>query len=327
MIIIYTISILAAIFMQAFFSCSETALTSVSQAKLKDLVSSDNRRAKPLDDFLKEKGAYLGTTLMGTNIAVVSASVMATRIFSEYFPPATLPLFTTAIMVPITLIFAEIIPKMVARQFALSISLGVVAPLRKFFRIFYPIIVIINSLASILISPFRRSKISWDRTFTKGDIKQMLLVGHETGEVEADEVELIHKVLEFGSTIVKDIMVPLYRVSSIEIKDSIEDLKSLISLTGFSRIPVYAEDKKNIVGIVNIYDILFNERDEGPVVEGYMREAVTVKSTDSLDIVLTRLRHNKQPMGVVVNERDQVCGIVTIEDVLEEIVGEIEDKA
>ena len=101
----------------------------------------------------------------------------------------------------------------------------------------------------------------------------------------------------------------------------------MISLTGFSRIPVYAEDKKNIVGIVNIYDILFNERDEGPVVEGYMREAVTVKSTYSLDLVLTRLRQNKQPMGVVVNERDQVCGIVTIEDVLEEIVGEIEDKA
>ena len=76
-----------------------------------------------------------------------------------------------------------------------------------------------------------------------------------------------------------------------------------------------------------IYDILFNERDEGPVVEGYMRDAVTVKSTDPLDIVLTRLRHNKQPMGVVVNEQDAACGIVTIEDILEEIVGEIEDKA
>lgn len=173
--------------------------------------------------------------------------------------------------------------------------------------------------------PFGERKTPWDLSFTKGDLKKMLLLGHETGEVETDEVELIHKVLEFGGKKVEKIMVPLYRVSSIDTEDTIENLKRLISITGFSRIPVYRENKNSIVGIVNIYDILFktSNGEENATVKDFIRDPVYLKRDDGLDIALARLRHREQPMGIVVEDDNHVVGIITIEDMLEEIVGEI----
>ncbi|MFC1644350.1 CBS domain-containing protein, partial [Candidatus Omnitrophota bacterium] len=140
-----------------------------------------------------------------------------------------------------------------------------------------------------------------------------------------DEVELIHKVLDFGAKKVGGIMVPLYRVSSISVDDSTDTLKRLVSLTGFSRVPVYKKDKNNILGIVNIYDILFAAEEEGKkgLIENYVRDPVCIKSKDGLDIALTHLRNREQPMGIVTDEDEKVLGIVTIEDILEEIVGEI----
>jgi len=133
--------------------------------------------------------------------------------------------------------------------------------------------------------------------------------------------------LDFGNKKVESIMTPLFRVSSLAETDTTENLKQLVSLTGFSRIPVYRGNKNNVVGIINIYDILFTEEgdDNSTAVKDFVREHVTVNREDPLDIVLARLRHRKQPMGVVVGQDEQVCGIITIEDILEEIVGEIED--
>ena len=229
MVIIYTISIMFAILMQAFFAASETALTCTDGAKLKGLVDTGNKFAIKLEGFLKKKGAYLGTTLIGTNIAVVAASALATRIFAEYFNPEFSAILATVILVPITLLFAEIIPKIIARYYSLDFALRIVSPLTKFSKLFHPLIVFLNAVSGFLLWPFRGQKPSWDYTLTKGDIKQMLLLGHQTGEVEADEVELIHNVLDLGSITVEKIMVPLYKVSSIETDDeiNIEELKEL----------------------------------------------------------------------------------------------------
>ena len=325
MIPLYTILILSAIGIQAFFTASEMAFTSVNRLKLKALLASGDPEAKEVDEFLGQEGAYLGATLMGTNIAVVVASVLATRIFAEYFSQGTVPIITTACMVPITLIFAEIVPKVIARQFSTDFALKAIKPLKSFHKLFFPLIVAVNAVARTLLMPFGRRKTPWDFSFTKGDLKKMLLLGYETGEVEADEVELIHKVLEFGGKKVERIMVPLYRVSSIADDDTTGNLKNLVSITGFSRIPVYHQNKNNIVGIVNIYDILFKAAsgEENAVVNDFLRDPVYLKRDDGLDIALARLRHREQPMGIVVEGDNRVVGIVTIEDMLEEIVGEI----
>jgi len=327
MITVYTLLALGAIIMQAFFTASEMAITSVNRIELKQLLEAGDHHAFKLDGFLQKEGQYLGTTLVGTNLAVVISSVMATRIFAEYFRPSLTPVLATVVMVPVTLVFAEIVPKMISRHYSTAFALRAVEPLSGFNRLFKPVIVTVTALANVILRPFGKRKTPWDLTFTKSDLKLMLQHGREAGEVEADEVELIHKVLDLGAKKVKGAMIPLYRVSSIGGDDSVENVKRLAALTGFSRIPVYGGKKNNILGIVNIYDILFqkDEEDKGPSIEGYIRPPVYVGIDDGLDIALTRLRNQEQPMGIVTAADDRVMGIITIEDILEEIVGEIED--
>lgn len=326
MITLYTILVIFAVLMQAYFAMSEIALTSADRAVVKDLSASGDKRAYETDKLLAKSEVYLGTTLVGTNLAVVVHSVLATRIFIRYFGPDIAPLLTTVCMVPITLLFAEITPKIIGRQFATQISYRLVRSITSFFKFFQPLINSVNFLAKVILLPLRKFRSDpWPSTFTKSDLKRILLMGHETGEVEADEVELIHKVLDLGAKKVRSIMIPLFRISSIEEGETVENLKRLVSLTDFSRIPVYKEKKENLTGIVNIYDILFsmNKVDDNEAVKNFSREYVYVGADDGLDIALARLRHKKRPMGIVKDEDHKILGIVTIEDILEEIVGEI----
>ena len=328
MITSYTLSIIVALAFQAFFTASEMAFTSVSRIRLKNLLEAKDPNALKLNEFLNRKGMFLGTTLVGTNICVVIASTLTTRIFAGYFGVNASALFTTIVLVPVTLVFAEIIPKMIGRQFSMALALKTVMPLNSFRRIFSPLIIGVTSASRFLLLPFGKPTTPWDMTFTKRDLKRIVLSGHEAGEVETDEVELIHRVLDLGAKPVLDIMVPLYRVSSISADDSPENLKKLVSLTGFSRIPVYKTSKNDITGIINIYDILFDpeEGEETGKIKDFIRELFFFRQKAAYDIALTRLRHKKQPMGIVADENQKAIGIVTIEDILEEIVGEIEDR-
>lgn len=329
MISLYIFLIIFSIALTAFFASSEMAFTAVNRIKLKDLVDSMNVRAIEISRFLEE-GRYLGVTLVGTNIAIVVASALTTRLFADIFGSGShmAPLLSTIILVPVTLIFAEIVPKIISRQFSMSVALASILPLKVFYKIFYPIIITVERIAFFILRPVSGKKEHWDAKVTKKDLKHMLELGHETGEVEMDEMELIHKVLDFGSINVEKIMVPIYRVSSIASDDNEANLRRLVSLTGYSRIPAYGGNKHNIVGILNIYDFLFKiDGGEGhSKLTDHIREAVFINRTDGLDIALARLRHKKQPMGIVVGEDDKVVGIVTIEDILEELVGDIEDQ-
>ena len=327
MIPVYTVIVVMFVIAQAFFTASEMAFTSVNKMRLRALVDSGDARAIALMGFLEKEGAFLGTTLTGTNISVVISSVLATRIFTEYVGPARAILFSTLCMVPITLVLAEIVPKLISRQFSTEFALAAFSPIERFHRLFNPLISFLNGLARFILRPFGGEKTTLEATLTKSDLRNVLLMGHETGGVETEEVELIHKILEFGAKNVGNIMVPLYRVSSVSEDDSAETLKKLVSMTGFSRVPVYSGNKQNITGVVNIYDILFSE-DSGKSARAgdFIREAVTVNGKDGLDIALARLRHREQPMGLVIDEEGNASGVVTIEDILEEIVGDIRDS-
>lgn len=327
MLTLYAVLVIMAVVMQAFFTSAEMALTSVDRIRLKHLAEEGDKRAFKLLDFCSKEGMFLATTLVGTNICVITSSTLATRLFIEYFGPRFAPLFTICVMVPVTLIFGDITPKMIAREYATPVALRIINPLVGFFRLFRPLIVAVNALARTLLAPFGARRKPWDFTFTKSDLKRLMLMGHETGEVNADEVEMIHKVLDFGAITVEKIMIPMYRVSAVSAGDSVDSLKKIVSLTGFSRIPVFKGEKDNVVGIVNVYDVIFSDENaSGASLEDFMREPVYVDKDDPIDIVLTRLRNRKQPMGIVADASKKTLGVVTIEDILEEIVGEIEDR-
>ena len=325
MISLYTFLVLSAIVMNAFFNASEMAFTSVNRIKLRDMVEKGVRKASRLEKFLSREGAFLSATLVGVNISVVVASALATRVFTQEVSPEAAPMLATVVITVLSLIFGEIIPKMIARQAATGFAMNTVTILEGFHKAFYPLIVSVNSICRLLLSPFSRKEKGSEMEFSKKDLKKIIYLGHETGEVEADEVELIHKVLDFETKKVEKIMVPLYRVSSIDADDPLDNLKRLVEVTGFSRIPVYSGDKKTVIGIVNIYDVLFDKNGGTgkQKVRDYLREPVSINRKDRLDIALARLKNKKQPMGIVVEEEKEVTGIITIEDILEEIVGEI----
>lgn len=326
MLTLYTIIALFAIIIQAFFTSSEMAFTSANKLELKRLAEEGDRNARKLLDFMDKEGMFLATTLVGTNICVITSSTLATRVFIEHFGAALAPVFAICVMVPITLILGDITPKMLARHFGTQYALRAITPLSAFFRMFKPLIIAVNAVARAILSPFGTQKKSWDFTFTKSDLKRLLLMGHATGEVNADEVELIHKALDFSGIPVEKIMIPLYRVSAASINSTLEDLRKMVVHTGFSRIPVYEGSKDNIAGIVNVYDILFSDSDSPDVhLRDFARETVYIDKDDPLDIALTRLRNQKQPMGIVADAAHKAIGVVTIEDILEELVGEIED--
>lgn len=325
MIPLYTAIVLFAFCMHAFFALTEMVFTSANRSAVKELALSGDKRARLTDELLNSNEVFLGTTLVGTNIAVVLYSILATRIFIEYFGSAKASSMTVLFIVPGTLLFAEIIPKMIGKQFATSLSCRLASVVWSFYRVFHPVIITVNFLVGILLVPVQKlKKNQWRRSFTKSDLKRILLLGHETGEVEADEVELIHKVLDFEAKKVSQTMVPLFKVSSIEEEETVETLKRLVALTNFSRIPVYRDKKENLTGVVNIYDILFSHEDvsDSRKVKEFAREPVYVAPTDGLDIALARLRHKKRPMGIVVGQDEKRIGIITIEDILEQIVGE-----
>jgi len=327
MIPIYTLIIVISLVVQAFFTASEMAFTSVSKIRLKSLADAGDAKADVLMTFLNKEGDFLGTTLAGTNISVVINSVLATRIFSEYVGAASAAFFATLFMVPVTLILAEIVPKMVSHQFSTEFAMAAFGPVEAFHKLFKPLISLLNGVARFLLRPFGGGRTSLELSLTKSDLRNILLLGQETGGVESGEIELIHRILEFGAKNVGNIMIPLYRVSSVNVEDPAENMKKLVAMTGFSRLPAYRENKKNIVGVINIYDILFSE-DSGKDTKvcDFLREAVTVNCSDGLDIALARLRHREQPMGIVLDESGNAVGIVTIEDILEEIVGDIRDS-
>jgi putative hemolysin len=327
MIPIYAVIIVVFIAIQGFFTASEMAFTTVNRMRLRALVDSGDKKAIALMSFLEKEGEFLGTTLTGTNISVVISSVLATRIFAEYVGPAKGALLSTLCMVPITLVMAEIVPKMIAHKFSTDFALAAFVPIEGFHRLFGPVIAVLDGVARFMLRPFGGQKTTIEATLTKSDLRNIILMGLDTGGVDTGEVDMIHNILEFGSKNVGDIMVPLYRVYSIKDDDPLENVKELAATTGFSRIPVYRDNKNNIIGIINIYDIIFGEGSGSEAgLDGYVREVVTVSFSDGLDIALARLRHREQPMGVVLDLEGNVAGIITIEDILEEIVGDIKDS-
>ena len=249
--------ILLFLFLNAFFAGSEAALTSLNKIRLRHLVESKDKRAIMLNDFLKEEGDFLGTTLVGTNISVIISSALATYLFS-FWLGRNAAIASTIVMTSVILVFGEVIPKTISRQSSNAISLKVILPLRFMFRVLYPMIFIATGITRFILKPLKIQKIKESKPFlTKKDIEMVLKTSKKKGSVGPDEETLIQRIFKLGITTVDKIMVPLNQAALINAEDSIENLKTIASRTRFSRFPVYENQNNNIIGLINIYDILF----------------------------------------------------------------------
>jgi putative hemolysin len=316
--------ILVCISCEGFFSGTETAMVSVDRARIKALAEQGSKSAALVDEILQTPEKFFSTTLLGTNIAVVLSNAIATLLVIQYLGEQY-QYITILIMTPLILIFGEIVPKTVYRYHAEQMTTHLIYPLKTISTIFYPLVVILTSLTRLVMRLFGMGSAQFRPHATREDLENYLDMWNIRGYLRTAERKIIERIFDFSEIDVEDIMIPLVNIKTLEAQDSIDNAISLARKTGYSRIPVYEGEAYNIIGIVHAFDLL-TANEETQTLKDLMRPAPYVPNSAPVDELLKKLRTEGKSIAVVVDEYGGAVGIVTIEDILEEVVGEIYDE-
>ncbi|MCP3899861.1 MAG: HlyC/CorC family transporter [Desulfobacteraceae bacterium] len=318
------IILIICLFLSGFFSSSETALFSISQVKALHLSKDGSKVAKLILHMKEDSHKLLTTILIGNNLVNICASALATKIAMEYFQSNAVGI-ATGVMTLLVLVFGEIFPKSFAAQNNIIVARAVIYPIFWLSKLFYPIIFLLNFIPKV-IGVFDRAPFA-----TEDELMTMVEVIEEEGEIKEEEKEFITNIFEFDDTSASEIMTPRGDVFVIDIEDEI-DIKSIIE-SGFTRIPVIKGDIDNIVGIINVKHLFaaFHEScsDNGSGnldIKNIMQKPYFIPDSKKLDSLLHEFKKLKNHIGIVIDEHGGMSGIVTLEDVIEEIVGEITDE-
>ncbi|MEE8402978.1 MAG: hemolysin family protein [Candidatus Hydrothermarchaeaceae archaeon] len=308
--------------LSAFFSGSEIALFSVNRLRIRKLAEEGVSRAVVLNRLLERPNRLLATILVGNNLVNVGIAAIITSLSISFFGNKGVGI-AIGVATLLILVFSEVTPKAFAAKNAERVSLRVAWPISILMKVLYPAVRGIVLVTSPIVRTFSRDMKS--PFVTEEEIKMLVEVGEKEGTIEKEEREMINGVFKFGDTAAKEVMVPRIDVSSIESNAATEDAKRLVIDTGYSRTPVYDGSIDNIVGFLFTKDLL--KVDSGDVrVKDIMRQAYYVPETKKLDEILDEMQEGKTQMAVVVDEYGGTAGIVTLEDLVEEIVGEILDE-
>lgn len=314
---------LICIALSAFFSSSEVALIGITRAKVRTLVN-DGRPGSAALARLKESPEHLLITLLiGNNIVNVAAAALATSIAIQWFGDIGVGI-ATGVVVIVLLVFGEIGPKIYAARAPESFPL-MIAPVVLFLsRIFAPVIRLVERVSPSL----GLGRDAAEPAVTEEEIKEWIDVGKEEGTIEQDEQEMLYSVLEFGDTTAREIMTPRVDVIVMEDTVSFDDAIRIFNETGFSRIPVYHEQIDNITGILNVKDVFaaMVSRRKNATIREVMYDPMFVPETQKIDDLLKELQVHRVQIAVVIDEYSSFVGIVTVEDILEELVGDILDE-
>lgn len=309
--------------LSGFFSSSEVALISITRAKVHALLSQGRKGAEALDILKRSTDTVLITILIGNNIANIAAASLATAIAIGIYGDVGIGI-ATGVTVILMLIFGEIGPKMYASRHIEELALRVSRPILYLSKAIYPVLWISDHIKQQFA--FRPGVA--EQVVTEEEIKEWIDVGEEEGTIEEQEREMLYSVLRFGDTTVREVMTPRVDVIMIGDTSTLENALSIFNETGFSRIPVYHEQIDNVIGLLNVKDIFaaaFRQQMDVTIKE-LMYEPCFVPESKKIDELLKELQVKKQHMAVVLDEYGSFAGIVTVEDMLEELVGEIMDE-
>lgn len=310
-----------------FFSATETALTSLNELKVKHILQEKGEKAKDLELWLLHPNKVLNTILIGNNIVNILGSVVATQLSVKIFGDASIAI-TTGVMTFLVLIFGEITPKTFAKHNPDKISLLSMKLLKLFFFLFYPVSYSMNKFVKILIKIAGGDVDKGAPKITEDEIEFFISVGEKEGVLENQKREMLHNIFEISDTLAKEVMVPRPDLVSIRYGTPIDDVLDIITKSEYSRIPVYENKLDNILGILYVKDFLkYIKQDiKGIDIKAILRKPYFVPSTKRIDDLLREFQLNRIHFAVVIDEYGGVDGIVTLEDILEEIVGEIRDE-
>ncbi|HEY3099423.1 MAG TPA: hemolysin family protein [Methylomirabilota bacterium] len=307
-----------------FFSAAEMAFIAANRLRLRHLAEEGSKTAARYLEAFSRPERILSTAMMGVTISHIVASSITTVVLLPKFGGWAW-LVATAVITPLMLVFGEIIPKAVAREWATSLILRLFRPLRWASALLVPFVFTANLIVSSVLRLFGGPHADTRHFVSREELKALLAMEPGEAEVTTQEAEMIDKIFDLGDTTVREIMVPLVEVAMLPETTTTDDAIALMQRRGFSRIPIYRQRETNIVGVVGAMDILARGGEVARLTD-LMRPPVYVPETKRIDDLLREMQRSRNHMAVVVDEYGGSTGVVTLEDVLEEIVGEIHDE-
>ena len=331
------VSIIILLLLSGFFSSSETAFFSLSKVRLHRRKIRKGSRFKYIINLLKAPSTFLTTVLIGNEIVNICISVVAAALVysltKDIISNQFLPFFSMAVTVPVLLLFGEIIPKTIAVKFPEKIACFNSYPLYLFSRAIVPLRHVLNSAAKVFIRLFVKDPTKQpldSATIDEGIFKSMVDIGSKEGTIEPGERDLIHKAFHLDDISISDIMIPRDRIAAVPQDISEESLMEIIETKKFSRYPVFKKSIDHITGFVHAKDLLrlkdSSHRKRRLTIKSILRRPTFVFESRNALFVFLQFQKNKTHIGIVTNGQGKTVGMVTLEDILEELFGEIMDE-
>ena len=323
-LVIQIVTIIILLMLSAFFSSAETSLTCVNLVRIHTLAEGGDKRAVRVEKILSNPGKMLSTILIGNNIVNISASSLVTTFTIKVFGNYAVGI-ATGVLTVLVLMFGEILPKTAANLQAEKLALAYSFFILKLIWLLTPVVFIVDKLSKFLMKLLGIDTSKTGSGMTETELKTYVDVSHEEGVIESDEREMILNVFDLNDSLARDIMIPRIDMTMVDVETGYRSLQAVFKETMFSRIPVYEGDKDNIIGIVTLKDFFSNGRTDFSI-RSIMREAYYTFETKKTDELLNEMRESSNSIAIVLDEYGACAGLITMEDLLEEIVGEIRDE-
>lgn len=310
--------------LSAFFSSAETALTTSNKLRMRSLAEEGNKRAQAVLEVTDNSGKMLSAILIGNNVVNLSAASLTTT--SAYKFGGSMVAVASGILTVLILLFGEITPKTTATIHANGMALIYAPIIRAFMKLMTPVIFLINGLSMGVLTLLHINSKNQNKGVTEEDLRTIVDVSHEDGVIESDEKEMIYNVVDLGNAVARDVMVPRVHVTFADVNSTYEELLTLYREDRYTRLPVFEDTTDNIIGTINMKDLLLFDNTGEFHVRDILREAYFTYEYKSISELLVEMRQASFNMAIVLDEYGDPSGLITLEDILEEIVGEIHDE-
>ena len=327
-ILIQTIILVILLIGSGFFSASETSLMSLSKIRIRHMQEEGVKGAKLVASLIEDSNKLLSTILVGNNVVNIAATSISTALFTSLIPGASGVAVATAVMTVLVLLFGEITPKTIAANNSEKVAIFVSRPIKIIIFILRPVVWVFNLVTGVIFKILGVKDKSGQPYITEEELKTMVNVSHEEGVLEIEERQIINNVFQFGDMQAKEAMVQRLDMIAINSEDKYEEIIEMFKNEKLSRMPVYNESIDDIIGILNIKDIIFlnDEEIQKFNIKDYIREPFFTYEFKKITQLLEEMKIEKSQMAIVVDEYGGTSGLITIEDLVEVIVGDIEDE-
>lgn len=311
--------------LSAFFSSAETAFTTVSNIKIRTLIEQGNKKAILVAKINDNKSKMLSAILIGNNLVNIIASSLSTILAQKMFGEFAISI-ATGLLTVLVLIFGEITPKTLATMHSLKLALAYAKLVYGLMFILTPAIFVINFLSGILMKILGIDPNAKSSSMTETELRTIVDVSHEEGVIEQEERQMINNVFDFGDAVASDVMVPKIDMTMADINSTYDELIKIFRSERFTRIPIYQDTTDNVIGIINMKDLLLYNHESNFDIRNYLRSAFFTYETKKISELMMEMKKTSVNIVIVLDEYGVTSGLITLEDLLEEIVGEIHDE-